>query len=245
MPNAKDITPDTSLWKCFVTGDYGAGKSVFASSFPTPGFLFDTGTEVSTYEGKDFDFEQFPLSVAGWVKFEKKVRELKTEFESGESKYKTVILDNTTALADIAMERALQLDPKRSPTQGPLWNVHYQLVRNLMEGKLRQITNFPVNVVMIAHLKLIQDQDTGAILGTEPLLTGQLSTMVPGYFGEVYHCFPKNVEGKTQFKIRTITRGFYKARSRFSGEARRLPDEMPNNYQAIVDVLNKKKGGEE
>jgi hypothetical protein len=239
MPNTIDVKPNIGFLRCFVLGDYGSGKSVFASTFPTTGFLFDTGNEYVTYRGKDFDYEQFSLSSAGWVKFESDLRKLTESAKNGDFKYKTVVLDNTTSLTDMAMERALQLDPKRSTTGGPMWNVHYQMVRNLLEGKLRQIVNLPANIVMIAHLKVVQDQESGAILSTEPSLTGQLATMVPGYFGEVYHAFVKNVEGKPQFFIRTITRGFYKARSRISGAERLLPDEVPNTYQDLMKALEK------
>lgn len=242
--NAKDTKPSTEYFKGFITGDFGTGKSVFAASCPTPGFLFDFDDGVQTYRGKDFDYESYSLSALSWVKFEKDLREIKKEVEA--EKYQTVVVDSTTSMTDIAMERALQLDPKRSVTGGPLWNVHYQIVKNLMEGKLRQIISLPCNVVVIAHLKVIQDQETGAIIGIEPLLTGQLSQMIPGYFGEVYCSFSKQVAAKkaggkaeTAFYLRTLPRGHYKARSRLSGIERLLPDEIPNNYQALQTALNK------
>lgn len=242
--NTKDVNPNTEYIKVFLTGDFGTGKSVFAASCPTPGFIFDFDDGAQIYRGKDFDYESYSLSALSWVKFEKDLREIKKEVEA--EKYQTVIVDSTTSMTDIAMERALQLDPKRSVTGGPLWNVHYQIVKNLMEGKLRQIISLPCNVIVIAHLKVIQDQETGAIIGIEPLLTGQLSQMIPGYFGEVYCTFSRQVaakkpEGKaeTVFYLRTLPRGHYKARSRLSGIERLLPDEIPNNYQALQAALKK------
>lgn len=242
--NAKDVTPKSEYLKLFLLGDFGVGKSVCAASFPTPGFLFDFDDTAQSYRNKDFDYETFSLSSLGWVQFEKTLREVKKEIETG--KYETVIVDSTTSMTDIAMERALQLDPKRSVTGGPLWNVHYQIVKNLMEGKLRQIISFPCNVVVIAHLKIIQDMETGAILGAEPLLIGQLSTSLPGYFGEIYCAFSKQVaakkpgeKAKTAYYIRTAPRGYYKARSRLSGIEKLLPEELPNNYQAIQAALKK------
>lgn len=242
--NAKDTKPNTEYFKCFITGDFGTGKSVFAASCPTPGFIFDFDDGIQTYRGKDFDYESYPLSSLGWVKFEKDLREVKKEVEAG--KYQIVVIDSTTSMTDIAMERALQLDPKRSVTGGPLWNVHYQIVKNLMEGKLRQIVSLPCNVVIIAHLRIVQDQETGAIIGAEPLLTGQLSITLPGYFGEVYCAFSRQVKAKkpggkaeTEYYVRTVPRGYYKARSRLSGIERLLPDEIPNNYCALQAALKK------
>lgn len=242
--NAKDVTPGSEYLKMFVTGNFGTGKSSFAATCPTPGFVFDLDDGIQSYRGKDFDYETFPLSAAGWVALEKVIREVKGDVEAG--KYQTVVIDSTTSMTDIAMERALQLDPKRSATGGPIWNCHYMMVRNLMEGRLRQIVNFPCNIIVIAHLSLIRDEDTGAILGTEPLLTGQLSTTLPGYFGEVYCAFSKQVAAKkagakaeTVFYLRTLPRGYYKARSRLSGIERLLPDEIPNNYNALQAALKR------
>lgn len=242
--NAKDVNPSSEYFKGFIAGDFGTGKSAFAASCPTPGFVFDFDDGIQLYRDKDFDYESYSLSASGWVKFEKDLREVKKDVEKG--KYQTVIIDSTTSMTDIAMERALQLDPKRSSTDGPLWNVHYQLVKNLMEGKLRQIITLPCNVIVIAHLKIIQDQETGAIISIEPLLTGQLSTIIPGYFGEVYLAFTKQVAAKksggkaeTVYYLRTIPRGHYKARSRLSGIERLLPDEISNNYEALQAALKK------
>lgn len=230
----------------FLLGDFtivrNTGKSVFASSCPAPGFLFDFDDGAQIYRNKDFDYESYSLSAHGWVKFEKDLREIKKEVEA--EKYQTVVVDSTTSMTDIAMERALQLDPKRSVTGGPLWNVHYQIVKNLMEGKLRQIISLPCNIIVITHLQVIQDQETGAIIGVEPLLTGQLSKIVPGYFGEVYCAFSKQVAKKvgggkaeTVFYLRTVPRGHYKARSRLSGKERLLPDEISNSYEALQIAL--------
>lgn len=243
--SAKDITIDTEWWKFFLTGDYGTGKSIFASTCPTPGFIFDADDTMQSYRGLDFDFETLPLTAAGWVTFEKTVREIKKDVFAG--KYITVIVDSTTSLTDIAMERALQLDPKRTPEGGPIWNVHFMMVRNLIEGKLRQIISWPCNVIVIAHLYIEKDEKTGAIIGIEPLLTGQLSQMIPGYFGEVYCSFSKQVASKvvgnppdTVYYLRTVPRGYYKARSRLSGVERLLPDEIPNNFDALVKAYDKR-----
>jgi len=237
--SAKDITIDTEWWKFHITGDYGTGKSVFASTTPTPGFVFDSDDTMQIYRGKDFDYETIPQTSAGWVTFEKAVRDVKQDVLDG--KYITVIVDSTSTLTDTAMERALQLDPKRSATGGPIWNVHFMMVRNLMEGKLRQITNFPCNVVIISHLRIREDQETGAIIGIEPLLTGQLAQMIPGYFSEVYCAFTRQIPAKKQgdpaqtiYYMRTVPQGHYKARSRLSGVEHLLPDEFGNSFQALL-----------
>jgi len=238
--SSKDVTMETEFRKTFVLGDYGSGKSVFASTFPTPGFVFDFDKGILLYRGSDFDYDQFELSGKGWTRFERTLPAVRKMVEAG--KYKTVVLDSTTTMTDIAMERALQLDPKRTDEGGPIWNVHYQIVKNLMEPKLHAIMRLPCNIVMNGHWKVETDSKSGAILKIDPLLTGQLSAKVPGYFDEVYAAFAKNAgDGKVKYILRLTTIGFYKARSRLSGKQRVLPDELPNNYQALMAAIEKAK----
>lgn len=232
MNSAKDIKLSTSQFKVFVVGDYGTGKSIFAGTFPTPGFVFDFDRGILNYQGKDFDYQSYNQSPKDWIQFEKDLSEV-----SKSGKYKTIVVDSTSTMTDLAMERALQLDPKRSPSNGPLWNVHYQITKNLIEGRLRQILNIPANIVVIGHLQVVRDEETGSIIDIQPLLTGQLAVKVPGYFDEVYCAFTRVKEGKTEYYLRTAPRGLYKARSRISGVEHRLPDEIPNDFSALTKAL--------
>lgn len=235
IQDAMDIELNSVLVKTLIVGDYGTGKSVFASTFPTPAFLFDFDKGALTYKGKDFRYAQYPINPAGWVEFEKDFNLVIKEAKEGE--YKTIVFDSTSLLTDLAMERALQLDPKRSATNGPLWNVHYGIVRNLVEGKIRQLLQLDANIVVISHLEIVRDQESGAILAMQPLLPGALSIKMPGYFDEVYFAFSKIVSGKPEFYLQTLPKGFYKARSRISGPQQCLPIEIPNNYPNLVKLI--------
>ena len=238
MPNAKDVGVDTTFIKVFVVGDTGSGKSVFAATFPKPAFLFNFDKSILTYRGLDIDYEDYEQTAAGWVKFEKDFQALKREVRGGTFKYKTLILDSTTTWTDLAMERALSLDPKRSPTGGPMWNVHYGMVKNLIEGFVRQLLELPCNIVVIGHLNKVFNDD-GALIGVTPMLTGQLSTKVPSYFDEVYYTQVRTVGGVPKFELLTITKGLLQARSRLSGRDQLLPIAIPNDYEVLVKELTK------
>jgi hypothetical protein len=238
MPSAKDVTVTTEWLKVMSVGESGTGKSIFASSFPTPGFIFDFGDEIVSYRGKDFDYEQYDLSAQGWGKFERDLVEVKKRVDQG--KYQTVIVDNISAMTDVCMERALQLDPKRSPTGGPLWGVHYSMVKNLMEGRLRQLINLQCNLVMIAHLEVIKDEE-GAVVGVEPSMTGKLSADIPGYFSEVYYHTTRREGGDTKWLIQTVPIGRNHGRSRLSGKERLLPDFVENDYAEVMAYLTGRK----
>ena len=204
MPNAKDVSVNSEWIKVMSVGESGTGKSIFASSFPTPGFVFDFGKEILSYKGLDFNYEQYDVSPQGWAKFEKDFIAVRKDVV--DEKYQTVIVDNLSAMTDVCMEKALQLDPKRSATGGPLWNVHYQMVKNLMEGKLRQMLNLDCNLVFIAHLDTIKDEE-GAVIGVEPSLTGKLSGDVPSYFDECYYHTTRREGGQTKWLVQTVPVG--------------------------------------
>ncbi len=239
MPSAKDVSINTEFIKVMSVGEPGTGKSILGSSFPTPGYIFDAANSIISYKGLDFDYDQFDLSPKGWTDFEKKVVEIGKAVKEG--KYQSVIVDDLSALTAICMERALQLDAKRSETGGPVWNVHYSMVRNLMEGRLKQIYNFNCNIHFIAHLHIITDQKTGNIIGVEPMLTGALPTTITGFFDEVYYHTTKREGGDTKWLIQTVPIGFNRGRSRLSGKLRTLPDYLPNDYAEIMAYLTGKK----
>lgn len=238
MPNAKDVTVKTEWLKVMSVGESGTGKSSFAASFPTPGFVFDFGNEIISYRGKDFDYEQYELNATGWAKYERDFVNVKKSVSEG--KYYTVVVDNVSAMTDLAMEKALQLDPKRSATNGPIWNVHYGMVKNLMEGRLRQLINLNCNLVLIAHIDTQKDEN-GAIIGVEPSMTGSLSADVPAYFHEVYYHSTRKEGGDTKWLVQTVPIGRNHGRSRLSGTERLLPDLVENNYNEIMDYLTGKK----
>lgn len=235
MPSAKDVTVETEFIKAMSVGDPGSGKSVFASTFPKPGFVFDFANGIVSYRGLDFDYEQYALAPTGWVKFEQDLARIKKEVKEG--KYKTVVIDDLSSMTDLCMERAMQLDPKRSPTGGPVWNIHYMMVRNLMEGRLRQLLDLQANVLFIGHLAIERDEETGAVVKVQPMLTGQLAIKIPGYFDEVYYHTTKREGGETKFLMQTVPIGWNHGRSRMSGKERLLPDVVDNDYNILMDYL--------
>ena len=246
MPNAKDVTPSSEWLKACSVGIPGSGKSIFGSSFPTPGFVFDFGSQILSYRGLDFDYEQFPSDTKGWIQFEKVLQSIikgsyYKEQKEQEGQYQSIIVDDLTGMGDLALVRAMQLDPKRSLTDGPIWNVHYQMQKNLMEGRLKQIYDIPANILFIMHHQFVTDQSTGDILGSEPLLVGQLSTRIPAMFDEVFYHTTRREGGETRWLMQTVPIGFNNGRSRLSGKARLIPDLISNDYNEVMAYATGKK----
>lgn len=237
--SALDVTVSNQYLKVLVVGGPGTGKSQFAATFPTPGYVFDCDGGIVSYKKKDFTYSQFDLSNAGYVDF---TRELKaTVAEAKEGKYQTIVLDSTSSLTDMAMERALTMDPKRSPTGGPVWNIHYSMVKHLVESTIKALVSLPCNLVVIAHKEIVKNEDDGSVVAVEPLLTGNLSRRIPGLFDEVYYATTKNEGGKPHWYLQTVPRGLIEARSRISGRERILPDLLDNDYASIMAHIHANK----
>jgi hypothetical protein len=237
-------------FKCFVVGDPGTGKSVFASTFPEPIFVFDFDNGIMTYDTCKHDYAQYRIGIKGWLEFEKDLYEIQkmysglTPEDADKFPYKTIVVDSTTKMGDVAMERALQKIPQRDELEGPIWNKHYPFVKNIMEGTLRKIIDLPTNLVVIGHLKGVYD-NKGILIKMEPMLTGQLSVSIPGSFAE-YYCAqpPGRKNGKSFYSLRTVALGLNPGRSRLRGTQGFLAEVLPNNYtDVITDFINRYEKG--
>jgi len=238
MPmKASDATVESERLKAMLIGPFGSGKSTFASTCPGPIYVFDFDEHILGYrERDDVYYDQFPMSAQGWVKLEKVIREVALDVKAG--KYKTVVVDSITAMQDIAMQRALQIDPKKGDDEGPIWNVHFNIVKNLMEAKLRMIISWPCNLVFSCHWDFKKDKQ-GNIISADPKIQGDLSVKIPGLFNEIYACETVTVGNITKFHMNLVTKGVYKARSLYSGKFRLLPDKLPNDYNELKKALDK------
>lgn len=234
MPNAKDIQLTVDNINFFVVGERGTGKSFFAATFPTPAFLFDFDKQATVYRGLDVDYEQYDFSSLGWVKFEKDLAKVLLE-----KKYKTIIIDSMTSFQSLAMERALAINPSRNEAGGAKFEVHYSLIRTLVEGNMRKILSYIGYKVIIAHLEADKDKE-GSIIGYHPLLPGALKTILPSFFGEILYSSRRYLDNKQSYVLQTVNLGFYNARSNLSGRQKLLPDFVPNDFNSIMDILNKR-----
>lgn len=237
--SAKDVTLTNQFHKFILIGGPGSGKSQFAATCPTPGYVFDCDDGIVSYKGLDFTYSQFPTSNLGFVDFQKEFAVVEKEAKAGA--YKTVVLDSATTLSFMAMERALTIDPKRNAVQGPMWNVHYGMVKNLIESVFKRLTSWPCNVVVICHKEVIKNEEDGSIIGIQPLLNGKLAEQVPMLFDEVYYTLTTYKGGKSEWWMQTVPRGLTAARSRISGREHILPDLIPNDHNFIMSCIEKSK----
>lgn len=235
MANAKDIEDMVENVNFLVIGAAGKGKSFFASTFPKPAFLFDFDKQVTVYRGLDVDYEQYEISNTGWLKFEKDLQKVITE-----KKYKSIIIDSMTSLQSVALERALTVNPSRNEVGGAKFEIHYTLMRTLIEHQMRKLLSYIGYKVIIAHLEYDKNSE-GNVTGCHPYLVGALKTVLPTFFGEILYADRFHTGGKLSYCLQTVSQGIYNARSNLSGRDKRLPDLIPNDFNAIIELINKRK----
>ena len=137
------------------------------------------------------------------------------------------------------MERALSLNPMRSETGGAVWNIHYGLVKNLIEGVIRRLISYQGYKVVTAHLNIQKDDITGAIIA-QPLIVGQLAQRIPGYFGEVLYASHRIINKIPMYVLQTVNAGLYHARSNISGKSHLLDDYVPNDFNEIFKMAKER-----
>lgn len=230
---ANEIEKDAHLC-VLLLGDVGTGKSSFASTFPQPMYVFNFDNKMSAYKDTKATFDNFPCEAATWNTVQKEKIAVAKEVKEGN--WKTVIIDSTTTLQELALQKAMQLDPKRTPAGGPLWQVHYAMRKNMTENFIRSMLALRqhCNIVFIAHYDKVTDTD-GNIVAYEPLLGGQLSTTVPALFDEVYLHTVKQKGGKPLYEISTAPKGLYKAaRSGIRGKDSAKPVQFGTTYDELI-----------
>ena len=230
--------------KVLVMGDFGTGKSYFASTFPDPIYLMDFDGGALTYSQKKVyipdclsDTTLNPQQV--WSALEEELDLiLKREHPAGD--FETVVLDSLTTASRVAMDIAIMMKPL-PPGSAPTGKVHYMMVKVFMDKLLDKLRKLQTNVVAIAHIQYDKNEATGEIIAL-PNLTGQLRTFVPACYDEVYYseCLYDPKKG-TDYRLLISPQGFKRARSRLKRVYPEIPGILPNDYREISKYLKEEK----
>jgi len=239
----QETKSDDITIKCLVLGDYGRGKSWFASTFPDPIAVLDFDDGKLSYmhaakEGKKVFIynEMLDPTVPIQTRWSKLISFLDEAITTNKQQFKTLVLDSTTTCSEWCMEQATTIKPL-PPNTPPIWNIHYPLVKTYLHQILTRLKKFSGNVVCISHVEYDKDDITGEINAT-PSVSGKLKAIVPGYFDEVYFADVRPVrKGQTtqnEYQLLLAPQGYKKARSRLRSLYRTIPDTIPNDYAELL-----------
>lgn len=191
-------------------GEWGTGKTTFASTFPDPIYFFDMDMglvglrdttkhiEYDTY----FDDDLKRPTAANGV--EKKTNELMRECQ-----YKTVVYDTTTNLSDIFMNRILYLNGRAGQT--PQLQDYFKLMTDFKQLIYRSKT-LPAHVIFIAHEHVDKDEVSGGMRSV-PLLSGKLASRLGGMFNEVYYASVLSKKDGPEYRLLTQPLGIRKGKT--------------------------------
>jgi hypothetical protein len=188
--------------KLLLYGPSGVGKTVLASQFPGPIEYWDFDGKISSSVrylptiGKQAQLEQIDVHQFGHLPVKERIPawEKRTQLIDECIKFKkpfpfkTLVIDSMTTLSDYLMDDYIyrsQLGIKR-PMEGVNSMQDYQLYEKHMSRVLVGVLAQDINVVVIAHMDVDKDENTGMI-ERKPLVKGKaLGPKLPMWFEEVY-----------------------------------------------------------
>jgi hypothetical protein len=190
LKNNLTEAPREKVIRCLALGHAGAGKTVFAGSFPTPLWI-NTDFGLTSVTDKDklkyvINFEKGENIYADVMGV---IRELKAKtgpFAPGGqlADVKTLVIDSVSKLSSFLLHE-IQLKLNQNPTKDKPGYEGYGLLKHLLEDISLATASLPVNVVMTAGLTVEKNDLTGEVI-TLPDLDGSYRTAIAKDFDEVY-----------------------------------------------------------
>lgn len=210
-----EVNPSENI-KVLTYGEAGAGKTVFACSFPGPIYVADFDGKVSsaaayykhigqTERLEEIDFDEYNKGAQGvaFGEWGRKLAEFEREAKEGTLRYKTIVIDSLTFFADRAMEKVMADNPGiKSPVKGIPGLQHYGVFNPFIKWQLGRVLSLPCNVVVTSHIKVDKDDLTGQII-KGPNLTGKLQAFIPVLFPEVYRQYAERKGETTRYLLQT------------------------------------------
>lgn len=258
MAKLSSIKQEESM-KVLVYGESGAGKTVFATSFPGPVFVHDFDKKIVSAANfwrthnveklDQIDYTDYSAIVgrgndqASIDKDTTKQRfstfytwlvEQQNLVREGKFIYKTVVLDSLTLWSELLLKEVIrQAEGKIAQPiknmEGNAGMQHYQLNQRFFKEYLGTFLDLPCNVIVTAHVEVEKDDMTGEIL-RRPKATGKLASYLPIIFGEVYRAYVETVAGKSVYRLQTQTDARYNCRTQLSG----LAPVVESSFKSLI-----------
>jgi len=258
MPNILDWKPDTRR-AVLVFGGFKTGKTAGACTFPRPNVIdFDGGLATVAQPWWQNKFGKKPIlyqtfketekTDRGVVKvpkaFDAACRYFDEQMKPGAvEQFDTWIIDSGTTLTEAASNKGIYL-LGGSRTPGAKSETHDAAIksglivlkqqdfgaeRSMSEQFVQMVLDSGKHVVLICHEKMIYN-DSDAIIGIVPLLTGQSAERIPLKFDEVYRMKMVKKGLEMQRVLQTQPDGITRCGSRLG---------VPDGTEWTWDALNK------
>ncbi len=231
----------TDNMKVLIYGNSGTGKTCAAASFPTPmlyldfdgkvdsaaAFYSDDKPRLEQIEVRDLSakMEQDPIEELLKILD----NELIPQQKAGVMKFKTLVIDSLTTFSSAVLGHIVKTNPgiKRVSTkQGFQPGMQdFGILKRELTKLIPGILSLPMNVVMLAHIKIDRDEVTGELI-RGPHMDGSFAADLPIYFKEVYRTFVENKKYIAQTQSDTS----YNCRT----QIKRLPEKIELKYENLI-----------
>lgn len=234
----------TQYIKLLLYGQPGAGKTVFANSFPGPTLVFDFDNKMSSaarYYAQDKErldwTEVIPLGAtlkgSPIDEMIKHIDKLASEQQSGNYSYRTLILDSITTFSSACLGHIVKTNPgiKRVETRQGLQPgmQDFGILKREFQRLIPGLLTLSMNVIACGHETMDKDETTGEII-RGVMMDGSFAQQLPIYFEEVWRAYVKEEKGVRTYWAQTQSDSRYKCRSQIPG----LPANVQLNYREIV-----------
>jgi len=238
-----ELIPNSNI-KVLCIGDSGAGKTVFATSFPGKKHVADFDGKIVSAANfyrrheaariADIDYEDhFETQGAAdsYARFYSTLVRFETEAKAGKLSINTYVLDSLTTFFDAFLREVMRQNPSiKGPAPGIPSIQHYGIATPKFKEQLGRILALPCHVVVTAHIDVSKDEVSGEIIRSAKL-PGKLSSYLPIVFGEVYRAYAEQgKDSKIVYMAQTKSDSKFTCRSQISG----LPDRVPLSYESLV-----------
>jgi len=209
MSMLKEIEPHAP--KILLMGIYGTGKTVFATSAGKGTVVIDLDNglkSVRTFQDQFHKarqeievkkcWEDDPEKAVSFLKARSFITGIARDIREGKSEYKVLVLDSYTKLADGAVRHIMdQNGMLGKPPRIQHWGMAFLEIENL----LLILHSLPIAVIVIAHLRRIEDDGVSRYEIATP---GQkLPEKIPTYFDEVWATQIRGTGTQQKYTIQT------------------------------------------
>ena len=185
-------------------GDFGVGKTTFATTFPKPILFFDIDDRHQTYAGVEgIEYETYKDTGRRPKAFKQFMDDLKKYQE--DSKYKTVVLDSISALTKILKYDIIGRVGTSTAANEGLTLQQWGQVTERMEEIFEILRGYDTHTVIISHPQMFQDEISGEIKTLTMLIGKKFPQKAPIFFDEIYQCFTERNRDtdREEYLIRT------------------------------------------
>jgi phage nucleotide-binding protein len=211
--DAKSIGETPALIKLLLYGGPGVGKTRFCAESPSPVWIdFERSTETLRWMGKGDIKSIVPKSRKEYLELIQSIHQ---------TEYKTLVIDSISQQQDVFLaQEMLNIEQKTKRSRYlPLFQ-EFRISTEEMKESFRILQNLPINVVIVAHDRLIyKNEDDGNLKPVKivPDVTPRVGDAISRLINVIaYMDVERSLKGEVNRKLYVNSVGLFQAKNRLN-----------------------------